>query len=511
MARFDKALAQKAVDWFPRYLRHTKGEWKGSRFELLPWQKKDVIEPLFGTIKDDGLRQYKTVYVEAPKKQGKSPLAAGIALYLLFAEDEPGAEIYSAACDREQASIVFDIAADMVRRNLKLAHRCKILDSTKRIVHNKGSFYRVLSADVRTKHGFNPHAVIFDELHAQPNRNLFDVLTVGTGAARRQPVIFIITTAGWDRTSICWEIHERARKIKGGITEDPTFLPVIYAADEKDDWTDEAVWKKCNPSLGHILNIGEFRDHCKLAQELPSEENNFRRFRLNQWVRQETRYIPMDRWRGECAEPFDPEMLLERPCYGGLDLASIQDLAAFLLLFEVDGLTYCLPKFWIPEKNIEQRCRRDGVPYDVWVRQGYITATPGNTIDYDYIENDIEKLGKIYKIQEIAYDRWGSAQIIPHLEMMGFTVLMFGQGWKSMSNPTKAMLREILKGTLRHNDNPVLTWNADNLMVMTDAAANVKPDKEKSTEKIDGITALIMALDRLQLHPEPAKVEIWAV
>ena len=185
MARFDKTLAKKAVDWFPRYLRHTKGEWKGSRFELLPWQKKDVIKPLFGTIKDDGMRQYKTVYVEAPKKQGKSPLAAGVALRLLFAENEPGAEIYSAACDKEQAAIVFDIAADMVRQNLKLAHRCKILDATKRIIHNNGSFYRVLSSDVKTKHGFNPHAVIFDELHAQPNRNLWDVLTVGTGAARR--------------------------------------------------------------------------------------------------------------------------------------------------------------------------------------------------------------------------------------------------------------------------------------------------------------------------------------
>jgi len=511
MARFDKELAQKAADWFPRYLQLTKGIWDGSQFELLDWQKNDVIKPLFGTVKEDGVRQYRTVYAELPKKNGKSPLGAGIALKLLFADGEPGAEIYSAACDREQASIVFNEAAEMVRRNPKLGHRCKILDSTKRIIHNNGSFYRVLSADVKTKHGFNPHAVIFDELHAQPNRRLWDVLTVGTGAARRQPVIFVITTAGWDRQSICWEVHERARKVKERIIEDPAFLPVIYAADEKDDWTDEKVWKKCNPSLGHILNIDEFRDHCKLAQELPSEENNFRRFRLNQWVRQETRYIPMERWRAECAEPFDPKMLLGRPCYGGLDLASIQDLAAFVLLFEIEGLIYCLPKFWIPEENIEKRCRRDGVPYDVWVRQGYITATPGNVINYDYIENEIEELGEKYQIKEIPFDRWGSQQIVPHLEMMGFTVLMFGQGWKSMSNPTKAMLREILKGTLRHNGNPVLTWMADNLMVITDAKANVQPDKEKSTEKIDGIVALIMALDRLQLHPEPAKVEIWAV
>jgi len=258
--------------------------------------------------------------------------------------------------------------------------------------------------------------------------------------------------------------------------------------------------KSSKPDDRGIIDISKVKQACRKAQDSPALENSFRRLRLNQWVKQETRYIPMDKWRGRCAEPFNPDMLLGLDCYGGLDLASITDLAAFLLLFEVDSLTYCLPKFWIPKENIEKRCRRDRVPYDIWVRQGYITATPGSTIDYDYIENEIEELGKMYKIQEIAYDRWGSAQIIPHLEMMGFTVLMFGQGWKSMSNPTKAMLREILNGTLRHNNNPVLTWMADNLMVMTDAAANVKPDKEKSTEKIDGITALIMALDRVIIH-----------
>ena len=511
MAYFDKARAQRAAAWFPHYLRLTKGAWAGKPFDLLPWQEQEVIRPIFGTLRDDGFRQYRTVYIHVPKKNGKSPLGAGIALRLLFADNEPGAEIYSAACDRNQASIVFDVAANMVRQNPKLSNRCKILDSTKRIIHHTGSFYRVLSAEYKSQHGFNPHAVIFDELHAQANRKLWDVLTVGAGAARRQPLTVALTTAGYDRQSICWEVHEYARKVKEGILADPSFLPVIYGADDDDDWMSEATWRKANPSMDAILNIEEMRAHCKKAQEQPSEENNFRRFRLNQWTRQETRYIPMSYWRGKCAEPFDPEILKGRPCYAGLDLASILDLTAFVMLFEIDGTKYCVPKFWIPKENIQQRADRDHVPYDLWVRQGYITATDGNTVDYDYIENEIEELGKQYLINEIAYDRWGSASIIPHLEMMGNTVVTFGQGWKSMSSPTKSLLRETMKGTLRHNGNPVMNWMADNLMVMTDAAGNVKPDKDKSTEKIDGITALIMALDRLLLHPEPAKVEIWGV
>ena len=501
---FDKNLASKVTAWFPRYLQLSKGEWSGKPFDLLDWQRNDVIQPLFGTLKGDGMRRVRKAYIEVPKKNGKSPLAAGIGLRLFFADNEPGAEVYCAACDKEQAAIVFDTAAEMIRRNPKLMARCKIVDSTKRIIHQNRSLFRVLSADVKTKHGFNPHAVIFDELHAQPNRDLWDVLTVGTGAARRQPLVLAITTAGWDRTSICWEVHEQARKIKEGIIDDPSFLPVLYGASEEDDWKDEAVWKKCNPSLGSILKIDEFRAHCKLAQELPQEENNFRRFRLNQWTRQETRYIPMDKWRGKCAEHFDPEILKGRNCCVGLDLASISDLAAFVAVFNIGGLVHVLAKFWVPAENIEVRSRKDRVPYDLWARQGYIKPTPGNVVDYDYIEADIEAFSKEYRIEELAYDRWGSAQIIPHLEMMGIKVLLFGQGWKSFSNPTKGLLRHVLAGTLRHNDNPVLNWNADNVMVITDAKMNVQPDKQKSTEKIDGITSLIMALDRLALEQGPS-------
>ena len=506
---FDKKRAQAAINWFPHYLKHTKGKWAGQPFELLPWQQ-EIIGKLFGTVKKDGTRQYRTVYCEVPKKNGKSELAAGIAGRLLFADSEAGAEIYSAAADREQASIVFHVVAEMVRMNPKLGQRCKILDSTKRIIHNNGNFYRVLSADVHTKHGFNTHGVIFDELHAQPNRELWDVLTQGAGDARKQPVVFAITTAGYDRHSICWELHEYARKVKEGIIHDPTFLPVLFGAEETDDWTDEAVWTKVNPSLGVTIEIERVREHCKRAQDNPAEENLFRRLRLNQWVKQETRYIPMKNWN-ECGGAINEVALEGKTCWAGLDLATTTDIAACVLAFPVEEEVHLICRFFVPEEKIEQRSKRDKVPYDLWIKQGYLVATPGNVIDYAFIKAELNALAKRFEISEVAFDRWGAVQISQDLTELGFTMVEFGQGYKSMSPPTKELLKLVLSGKLRHGDNPVLTWMADNVVVTTDPAENVKPDKAKSTERIDGIVSTIMAIDRLQRHVQPAKVEVWAV
>ena len=490
---FNKAVADKACEFFPKYLTHTKGEWAGQRFELLPWQT-EIISPLFGTLKPNGYRQYNFVYGEIPKKNGKSELAAGVGLKLLFADKEPGAEIYSAAADTDQARIVFDVAARMVENNRALGSKCKIIRSTKRIVHNNGSVYRVLSAEAPTKEGFNIHGVLFDELHTQPNRNLYDVLTQGAGDARKQPIFFFITTAGYDQHSICYEVHEYARQVRDGIIKDPTFLPIIYAADEKDDWTDEKVWEKCNPSLHVIIDIQKVRDACQKAQDAPALENSFRRLRLNQWVKQESRYIPMNKW-DECGEEFDPAMLEGRECYGGLDLASTTDLAAFVLLFDIDGLKYVLPFFWVPEEQMEKRVRKDKVPYDQWEKAGLLKATPGNSIDVPTIEKDVIELSKKYAIQNVRYDRWGADEIKRNLIDEGFELIDFGQGFKSMTAPTKELLVIVLNGTLRHNNHPILRWMADSVTVTTDAAENVKPNKEKSTERIDGIVATIMALD----------------
>lgn len=496
---YRKDLAERVIKWFPRYLKHTKGRWKGQPFKLLPWQKK-VIRKIFGTINPDGTRQYRFLYIEIPKKNGKSEFAAGLGLFLCFADHEPGAEIYSAAGDKDQAAIVFNVAADMVRMNKKLGRRCKIIDSTKRIVNNNGSFLRALSADVPTKHGFNCHGIIFDELHAQPNRKLWDVLTYGSGAARLQPLTIVITTAGFDRHSICWKIHERARKVKQGIIEDRTFLAVMYGANEKSDWTNEGVWKKANPALDAILRIEDLRADCKTAQEDLVEENNFRRFRLNQWVKQQIRWIDIARWNKSAGEVFSEDLQGEI-AYAGLDLASTIDIAAFVLIFPDEDKSYdVLPFFWVPEDNVEQRVKRDHAPYDPWVEQGFIRITPGDVIDYRYIRRDIKELGEQYHIAEIAYDPWAATQIVQELEDDGFTMVPFRQGFDSMAAPTKELLKLVLGCRLRHGDNPVLTWMADNMVVKQDPAGNVKPDKAKSTEKIDGMVALIMGLDRALRH-----------
>lgn len=504
--KINREAADKAVR-FIEHLKHTKGKWAGVPFTLLPWQRDEIIRPLFGTLRPDGTRQYRTCYCEIPKKNGKSELAAGVALKLLFADKEPGAEIYSAAADRDQASIVFNVAAQMVRQNSALMDRCKIIDSQKRIVvHKTASFYRVLSSDAFTKHGFNVHGVIFDELHAQPNRELWDVLTLGAGDARTQPLIFAITTAGYDRNSICWEQHEYALKVLKGIIEDPTFLPVIYAAEETDDWEDEAVWRKANPSLGHILDIERIREAYHKAKETPALQNAFRRLRLNQWTQQETRWVDISAWDATAGSVV-PENLVGRRCYAGLDLASTTDIAALVLVFpEDDGSFAVLARFWIPEENMRERVKRDRVPYDVWVRQGLIHATPGNVIDYGAIKHTIKALATEFEIEEIAFDRWGAVQISQDLDAEGFTMVPFGQGFASMSGPTKELLNLVLSKKLRHGGHPVLRWMADNMVVKQDPAGNVKPDKAKSTQKIDGMVALIMALDRAMRHQNVGSV-----
>jgi phage terminase large subunit-like protein len=494
---FDEKKAKRAVK-FINNLKHTKGVWHGVPFDLLPWQDK-IIQDVFGTVKVDGYRKYNTAYVEIPKKNGKSELAAAIALYLTCGDGEWGAEVYGCAADRQQASIVFDVAVDMVDQSPALKKRIKPILSQKRLVYMPtASFYQVLSAEAFTKHGLNVHGVIFDELHAQPNRQLYDVMTKGSGDARKQPLFFLITTAGTDRNSICWEVHQKADDILRGKKHDPTFYPVIYGIEDSDDWTDETNWYKANPSLDHTIDIEKVRAAYISAKENPAEENIFRQLRLNQWVKQSVRWMPMDVWE-KCSFEVDPEKLKGRECYGGLDLSSSIDITAFVLVFPPipdDDKYYVLPHFWIPEENLDLRVRRDHVPYDIWEQQGYLQTTEGNVIHYGFIERFIEELGMNYNIREIAFDRWGAVQMVQNLEGLGFTVVPFGQGFKDMSPPTKELMKLTLEKKIAHGGHPALTWMMDNIYVRTDPAGNIKPDKEKSTEKIDGAVALIMALDR---------------
>ena len=496
-AHYDKAAADYAVG-FIECLCHTKGTWAGKPFELIDWQER-IIRDLFGILKPNGYRQFNTAYIEIGKKNGKSELAAAVALLLCCGDGEERAEVYGCAADRQQASIVFEVAADMVRMCPALGKRVKILASQKRMVYlPTNSFYQVLSAEAYSKHGFNIHGVVFDELHTQPNRKLFDVMTKGSGDARMQPLYFLITTAGTDTQSICYETHQKAKDILEGRKIDSTFYPVIYGAKEDEDWTDPEVWKRSNPSLGITVGIDKVQAACDSARQNPAEENSFRQLRLNQWVKQSVRWMPMDKWDA-CAAPVDAEELKGRACYGGLDLSSTTDVTAFVLVFppmDEDEPFAVLPYFWIPEENLELRVRRDHVPYDVWQKQGFLMTTEGNVVHYGFIEKFIEELGEKYNIREIAFDRWGAVQMVQNLEGMGFTVVPFGQGFKDMSPPTKELMKLTLEKKIAHNGHPVLRWMADNIFIRTDPAGNIKADKEKSTERIDGVIALIMALDR---------------
>ena len=428
-----------------------------------------------------------------------SELAAAVSLLLLCADGEQRAEVYGCAADRQQASIVFDVAADMVRLCPALTKRCKIQTTYKRIIYKPtNSFYQVLSADVGGKHGFNTHGVIFDELHTQPNRKLFDVMTKGSGDARMQPLFFLITTAGDNTHSICYETHQKAKDIIAGRKIDPTFYPVIYGADEDDDWTDPKVWAKANPSLGITVGIDKVEAACNSARQNPGEENAFRQLRLNQWVKQAVRWMPMERW-DRCAGEVDEDALRGRVCYGGLDLSSTTDITALSLVFPPRDDTepyYVLPYMWVPEDTMQRRIARDHVPYDVWANEGFLQTTEGDVVHYAYIEHFIEELGKRFDIQEIAYDRWGAVQMSQNLEGMGFTVVPFGQGFKDMSPPTKELMKLVLEERIVHGGHPVLRWMMDNVVVRRDPAGNLKADKERSSEKIDGVIATIMALDR---------------
>ena len=496
-SHYDSTMADFAVS-FIEELCHTKGTWAGKKFELIDWQEQ-IIRDLFGVLKPNGYRQFNTAYIEIPKKQGKSELAAAVALLLLCGDGEERAEVYGCAADRNQAKIVFDVAVDMVRFCPALSKRVKILESQKKLIYKPtNSSYQVLSADVANKHGFNTSGVIFDELHTQPNRKLYDVMTQGSGDARMQPLFFLITTAGNDTNSICYEIHQKALDIESGRKVDPTFYSVIYGANEDEDWTNPEVWKKANPSLGITVGLDKVQAACDSAKQNPGEENAFRQLRLNQWVKQSIRWMPMDKWDA-CKGEIDEEELEGRVCYGGLDLSSTTDITSFVLVFpprDEEDKYIVLPYFWVPEDTLDLRVRRDHVPYDLWNKKGYLETTEGNVVHYGYIEQFIENLGKRFNIREIAFDRWGAVQMVQNLEGMGFTVVPFGQGFKDMSPPTKELMKLVLEKKIIHNGHPVLRWNMDNIFIRTDPAGNIKADKEKSTEKIDGAIATIMALDR---------------
>ncbi len=514
---WDAAAARHAIAFFS-HLRHSTGEWANHPFELQPWQGF-VIGSLFGWKRADGLRRFRTAYVEVARKNGKSVMLAGTALYALVADGEPGSHVYAAATTRDQARIVFGEAERMVDASPPL--RARITRTVNNLaVMSTSSWFRPLSADATKMDGLNVHFAAVDEVHEHPNAEIIQKLNTATGA-RRQPLIFEITTAGHDRHSVCWQHHEFSVKaLEGTIPAESadSWFAYIATIDPGDDWTDPLVWGKANPSLGITVKVEDLKRQVEEAREMPAQQNAIRRLRLNEWTEQVTRWLDMEVWdEGGPPKGSDlatvkvgldavGERITGQPCYGGLDLARVNDLSAFVLLFPPTGegdlgsKWIALCRFWVPEEDILRRSRRDRVPYDVWRDQGLLVATPGNTTDFAFIEQEILELAACYDMRELAFDRTFAGEIVQNLQDEGLTLVQFGQGFLSLAAPTAELERLSVSRALWHGGHPVLRWNASNVAVRQDPAGNIKPDKERSTERIDGISALVNALGRAMVR-----------
>jgi phage terminase large subunit-like protein len=496
---FDEKTAQAAVDFFPRYLRLTTGEWAGKPFHLAPHQAYHIGQIFGWKRKEDKLRRYRRVRWWEPRKNGKTETAAGVGHLLGIADGEPGAQIFSHATDGNQADISFKRGANMVQFSPELSELYEVTD--------KGMFcpaimssWRPLSGIPRGKHGLSPHGLIGDEAHEWKDSRLHTFLVQGMGA-RRQPLDFIISTAG-ERSGYGWELWNTSLKIRDKIIDDPETYVVIYAADQEDDWTDPKIWAKANPNLGTSLKLSYLEDQCKQAKESPRLENDFKRYHLNLWVEQAVRWLPMDHWK-QCSNaetkqlwPSMAERLKGRSCFGGLDLAQTRDITALVWWFpetETEAAAV-LCRFWVPEETVALRVRRDRVPYDQWVKDEALFTTPGNVTDYRAIKAQIEKDVTEFKVESLAIDRWNATQLAVELQEDGMNVVLYGQGMASMASPSKELERLVLSHGFDHGQHPVLGWMAANAAVQSDAAGNIKPAKDKSTEKIDGIVALIMGI-----------------
>lgn len=524
-AVFSEAHAQRAVTFFES-LKHTKGRFHGQPFTLLPWEKQ-IVRDVFGTLKTDGTRQYKYIYIEVPKKNGKSELAAAAALYHTFADHEMSGEIYGCAADRDQASLVYNVAVDMIEQSPVLSKRARITESLKKVKDRKtGSVYKVESAEAYTKHGLNVSCCIFDELHAQPNRDLWDVMTSGSGDARTQPIWWIITTAGDDpdRVSIGWEEHEYALKILSGEVVDPTWYVVIYNYDG-DDIYNEANWYKANPSLDHTIQIDSFREMAIKAKAKPADERLFRWLKLNQWITTKlTTWLPVDLFDATVGD-WDRASLAGKDCYIGLDLSTTTDLSSMCGVFPPQGDQLDWRVIWdafIPEENMKERIRQDHVPYNEWLNGGQLTATPGDTIDYTEIHKRILLWKTLYNVIEVDADRAFATMLLQVLEKEKLTCVDVPQTFMSLTDPlnqteillkgkapdkdTKVVDGSLLVGRMTHENNLVARWCFGNTSIAKNGQGFIKFVKEHKgksvvrTKRIDTTAAWINAMARARFY-----------
>jgi phage terminase large subunit-like protein len=503
--RFDEQAADDAIEFVETCCHHVEGRWAGQLLRLEEWQRA-LFGCLFGWKRADGSRRYREALIFLPRKNSKTTMGSAIVCVVAYTDNEPGAKLYSTAAEREQARICFEITAGMIRLEPDMLSRAEIFKYSV-VFHGGAGSYKALSAEAGHKHGLNPHLVINDELHVHPTKDLTVAMGSGMGA-RRQPLLIHLTTSDFERPgSICNEMHDYASKVRDGIIVDSSFLPIIYEASRDDDWTDAATWYKANPNLGISVSRDFIARKCQRAQDTPAEENEFKRLHLNIRTEQAVRWLPMEKWDA-CEVVCDDEELLGKPCMGGLDLAATSDITALVLLFDLDnGVRRLLCFFWVPEAQLLNPRNPNREAYQEWAKAGVLRTTPEDMIDYGFVRRDINQIGEQYKIIDLAIDRlFQGAQLANELdEKDGFEVTGFGQGFMSMAAPTLELERLILSGKLDHGGNPVLRWMAANVAVKYDEAGNMKPNKAKSSGKIDGIVCAIMALGRAMVQEEPGE------
>lgn len=495
---YDEELAQKRIRAFGLF-RHYKGECAGSAFKLEPWQQF-LVGSVYGWRMKSGQRRFKTVYVEVPRKNGKTTLSAGIGIIELINED--GSEVYSLATKEQQAKLSWRDGSVMIQRSEALASELKI--RVKEIRYPvKNGIWQPLGNDSDTLDGLNPQCGIVDEFHAHKDRRLIDVIDDGMGA-RREPLLFIITTAGYNMTGPCYEYRSHLLSVLDGTFTDDRFFGMVFTVDDPDAWEDETEWAKANPNLGVSKSLEYMRDQRDLARAMPSKRNAFLNKQLNIWTRAEVTWLPMERWNA-CAGAVEEETLISGRCFGGLDLSSTRDITSFALFWPTSGML----RVWnfVPEETAIEHGHADQVPYREWIDRGHLLSTPGNVVDYAYIKSHILSI-PYQNLGGIAFDRWNSSQIVTELMEEGVDMRQFGQGYRDMTSPSKELERLVVSGKLRHDGNPVLDWMAGNVVVEMDPAGNLKPNKAKSQErnKIDGIVAAIMAIGLAMVEdeePEP--------
>jgi phage terminase large subunit-like protein len=499
---FCEESARRALMMFS-YLKHSKGEWSGQAIELEPWQAW-IIACVFGwKHQDTDKRRFRTVYEEIARKNGKTTKLAGIGLYGLTKDSEGGPEIYAAATKREQARILFEEARRMVKQSVPLRRRLDAQEHRILAPANFGKF-EPLSADGNTMDGLNPHLALVDELHAHKTPEVWDVLKSALGA-RSQPLIWAITTAGFNKNGICYEVRDYAIKVLTGVIDDDAFFGIIFTLDEGDDWQDENNWIKANPNLGVSVSMDYLREQARQAAVMPTAKTNFLTKHLNVWVTGASAWCNIERWL-QCGAQYIGTGL-EEPAevYLGLDLASVSDIASLVgVMIVADGRWLVFGKHYLPEEAVDNNIRKSTVPFLQWHEQGFLTLTPGNVIDYNWIKADIVKFMELYNVKEIAFDRWNSSQLVNDLMELGAPMVAFGMGYASMNAPMKELERRYLAGEIEHPNDPVLNWAMSNVVADQDPAGNIKPAKNKSTEKIDPAVALMMAIGRAMVAPEPA-------